>query len=207
MDVRQRSRSARLVWAPSRLRRVVRNRWVQLAAVIAAASTLMMTGAAQAAQVEEAKASWGENQPVLVVTKAVAAGDLVAASVEVRNLPVAMVPDGAIGQVASDQRARTPLFAGEVLLGQRVTGERTGSPPAGTAALTVGVATQPPSLEAGDVVDVWSVDARDLSSDQVMHNVIVLDFSDQTVTVAVPTSQLRRATAAALRPLIVTVTG
>jgi len=56
-------------------------------------------------------------------------------------------------------------------------------------------------------VDLWIVDGADLSSRRVAEHVSVLAFSERDITVAVPNGQIERATAASLRPVIVTRIG
>jgi len=207
MAVRSRTRPLQAVWAPSLVRRVVRHRRFQISVLVGAAIVVGLVLSAKQARLDAAHASWGEANDVLVVVEPIEVGELIAGSVEAQSLPAALIPDGALQSVSADQRARTELYVGEVLLPARVSGQRPGSPPQGTAALTVSVETQPPSLAAGDLVDLWSVNAADLRGERVMRNVVVLATADADVTVAVPTDQLDRATAASFRTLILTLTG
>lgn len=144
---------------------------------------------------------------VAVVTKPVEIGQPVSDAVELRELPVAMVPVNAASEVEPGSLAKVPLHVGEVVLTQRLTNSETNSLGALTVALTLPVATQVPFLEAGDLVDLWVVDSANFSSRRVAEHVVVLAFSDHDVTVAVPDAQVAETTAASLRPVTLTLVG
>lgn len=207
MRVRQRTRSLRVVWAPSRARRLIRHRLFQ-AAVVAGLGLAMVTAvSSKAAAFEEQRAEWGDLISVVVVTEPVAVGERVAGATEIRQLPQAMTPPGAALSVTPESRAKVALYPGEVVLSSRLTGFSDADDAPSTAALTLPVTVQLPLLTAGDLVDLWLVDGADLSSHRVVEHVSVLAFSDQDITVAVPNDQIQQATAASLRPVIVTLVG
>lgn len=207
MRVRQRTRSLRVLWAPSLARRLIRHRVVQAAATAALGLAMVTTLSAKAAAFERQRADWGELIAVTVVTEPVQVGERLIGATEVRRLPRAMTPVDATSHVPPDSRAKVALYPGEVLLNTRLTAMGLDDTAPATAALTLPVTVQLPLLADGDLVDLWIVDGPDLLSRRVVEHVSVLAFSDRTITVAVPNDQVERATAASLRSVIVTRIG
>jgi Flp pilus assembly protein CpaB len=111
---------------------------------------------------EDARRRWGETRPTLVTTRPVAAGDALGpANAAVRDVPVALRPDGALDALpdpaTTSAVTAAPLAAGEIVTRARL--GRSGRSP--TAALLGdgrrGVAVAVPDglpLQPGDVVDV-----------------------------------------------------
>lgn len=207
MSVRRKTRSVRAVWAPSFARRAVRHRGVQASAAIVVGLVVSFALSAKIAALDQARMAWESTAMVAVVTKPVEIGQPVSDAVELRELPVAMVPVNAASEVEPGSLAKVPLHVGEVVLTQRLTNSETNSLGALTVALTLPVATQVPFLEAGDLVDLWVVDSANFSSRRVAEHVVVLAFSDHDVTVAVPDAQVAETTAASLRPVTLTLVG
>ena len=207
MRVRQRTRSLRVVWAPSLVRWLIRHRLVQAGVVGAVGLAMVTTVSTKAAVLDGQRAEWGELAAVAVVTEPVAPGEPVMGATEIRRLPLALTPPDAASYVSPDSLAKVALYPGEVVLSTRLTLPGRSSGGSSTAALTLPVAVQSPLLVEGDLVDLWIVDGADLSSSRVAEHVSVLAFSERDITVAVPNGQIERATAASLRPVIVTRIG
>jgi len=131
--------------------------WYAAAAGLTAVTGLTLQGALQRAA--DAEAAYGETRPVVVVTRAVDAGQAVRATdVEVRRWPRALVVDGALDRTPVGRRALVPLVAGEPLLAARVSGSADDGPSALLApderGVAVPIAVPGLPLEAGDHVDV-----------------------------------------------------
>jgi hypothetical protein len=91
--------------------------WTIVAGLAACAGLLVMRAADSAAA---ARDEWGETQRVLVAARDVAPGDAVAAAAEIRTLPTAMVPAGALGDVDAAAVARQRIAVGEVIVAHDV---------------------------------------------------------------------------------------
>jgi hypothetical protein len=156
---------------------------------------------------ERQRSSWGETAAVVVVVDPVAPGQPIGRSVVIRRLPVAMVPNGALRAFSPDDLARVDLYVGEIVLSGRVSGGGGHVLPRGTVAITMAIASRAPLVGEGDLVDLWMIDAANLSSHRVAQRVVVLARSDDDVTVAVPEAQVAQTTAAALRPVTVVLVG
>lgn len=170
------------------------------------------------AAADDARARWGQTRPVAVAARDLAPGDIVdAGAFEVRELPEAMLPDGALGSggdtssgtagaaagTADDPPigavVRHPVLAGEPLVAARLSPVGlTGAAalvPAGWrgVAVPVGAAGAPP-LVTGDVVDVLAVtpvgvegaDRGEEPAFALVEQALVVDVTDDAVTVAVP---------------------
>jgi len=205
--MRGRQHKLRVIWAPSLLRRLLRNRYVQATAVLLVGVICALSLAARVAALDTQRRAWGQGEQALLLVDDVAVGEMVASAVEIRELPKALVPEGAMGAVDDAVRAKVPLYAGEVLLSSRVTGQRTSGLAASTVAMTLPVVAQVPLIAEGDLVDLWAVDSANFTSQRVASNVVVLAFSDRDVTVAVPEAQVPAATVASLRPVTITLVG
>jgi SAF domain-containing protein len=112
---------------------------------------------------EAARLRWGETRPVAVATHDLAIGDpLGAGAAEVRRLPAALVPAGALSAPPVGALVRQPIAAGEALVGSRLApGGLTGAAalvPPGSRAVAVPLAPVPaPPLAVGDLVDLLAV--------------------------------------------------
>jgi Flp pilus assembly protein CpaB len=158
--------------------------------VIAAVGVHSMAAAADAE-----RARWGDSRTVAVATRDLAAGTAVEpADVELRRLPRAALPPGAVTEAPVGRLVTAPTYSGEVLDERGLAPHGSG----GVAALVpdghraVAVPTDPstvPTLVVGDRVDV--VVATDAFGGQVRPSVAaagatVVDLGDESVTVALP---------------------
>ena len=133
---------------------------------VAVAALALATGLVAASLVragDEARRSWGTTRPVAVAVRDLQPGDPVAAdAVEVRDLPEAVVPAGALDEAPAGAIARQQVLAGEPLVEARLaphglTGTAALVPPGHRAvAVPVGPTGAPP-LTVGDLVDVLAV--------------------------------------------------
>jgi len=201
------ARLVRAAWAPSLARRWLRHRIVWLVAAAALAAFVSLSIAAKAKAADAERVGWGTTTSVIVVDRAVGTGEPIAGAISKHELPAAMVPAGALNDVPSDSLAKVHLFPGEVLLEQRVTSASVSGIPEGSVAITLPVQVQLPLLDAGDLVDVWAMDPVDSTTRRVAAAALVLDFTDDDVTIAVTRDQVRAATSAARRPVTITLIG
>lgn len=209
MRVRQRTHALRVIWAPSMARRLLRHRIVRTTAVVAIGISVALSLAAKSEALDHQRSEWGDVATVLIVNEQVEPGELVAGSVELRELPRAVVPAGSVDVTVSGSRAKVALYPGEVVLRQRVT-SAPGEPhalPIGTVALTVPIVRLVPFLADGDLVDLWTVDSANFSSRRVAANVVVLAFTEDEITVAVREERVGTVTASSLRPVTITLIG
>lgn len=205
MRLRHRSRSLRAVWAPSLVRRIVRHRGVQAAALVLVGVAAAFAYSSRLAALETERRQWAETVAVLVVTEQVDIGRGVASAVEVRQLPAVAVPPGAASTVSEAAVARVRLYPGEIVVADRITA--TSGRDDDSVALTLPVARQVPLIEVGALVDLWTVDSANFSSRRIAHGVAVLAFSDDDITIAAPADQVADAAAASLRPVTVALVG
>lgn len=203
----RRGRSLRAIWAPSLVRRVLRRRaaWWALAAILAVIGTLQVQS--QRASLVAARAEWGATEPVLVVDRPVAVGEPLLGAVSPHELPVAMIPEQAARRLPAGSVAKVALHRGEVLVAGRITGGDDRGIPDGFVALSMQLLGDAPLVEPGDLVDVWVVDSASGTSRRVGARLLVLDRSDDGVTVALPAHQAGSAAVAALRPVTLVLVG
>ncbi len=191
------------------LRRHPRAR-VLLSAVLLAAAFLVAHRSLTAAAA--ARADWGRTVPAVVAVDDIEAGDALSGATEVRDLPAAVVPDGALTSLDGDESARAALYAGEIVVAARVapdglTGVAAAVPDGHRA---VAVPTQPgaaPTLSVGDLVDVLVAVDPAFSGGvppgfAVAEAAPVIDIGDEAVTVAVPRSASPRVAFAVSQGLV-----
>jgi SAF domain-containing protein len=129
--------------------------------VVALATGLAVVSLVRSA--EAARLRWGDTRPVAVATHDLAVGDpLGGDAAEVRRLPTALVPPGALSAPPVGALVRQPIAAGEALVAERLaphglTGAAALVPP-GSRAVAVPLAPVPaPPLAVGDLVDLLAV--------------------------------------------------
>lgn len=196
-------RAARVAWAPSRARRVLRHRVVRIVLAVTAAVLVAVFVQDRSVTATTAVERWGSTTSVVVVERFVAAGDELAEAVALGTRPTAMVPSGAMTAVPIDGRAGVDLYPGELLLLDRVRNADERGMPRGTLAVTVVIDGAAPLVTPGDLVDLWVTDAANLSSRRVVDSVVVLARHDEELTIAVPEQLVGDVAVAALRPLTV----
>jgi Flp pilus assembly protein CpaB len=149
-----------------------------------------------------ARDRWGRTRPVVVATRDLAPGEVVGAdSVEVRDLPEAMLGETPVAEAPQGAVVRHPILAGEPVVAARLaphglTGAAALVPPGHRAlAVPLGPAGAPP-VALGDLVDVLAVlppglDAGGAGAAEdpvvgLVDGATVVDVRDGAVTVAVP---------------------
>jgi Flp pilus assembly protein CpaB len=133
----------------------------------------------------DARHQWGDTRPALVATRTIAAGEVLdATAVDVRPIPLALVPDGALGALpAPGTPAAAPIGRGEIVSASRIgrggRSEVAALLPEGTRGVGVPVTEGVVPLRAGDVVDV-------VAADLVVPAAAVVRVGDGDAVVAVP---------------------
>ena len=101
----------------AQLRRLLARRpWLYWAAVGALALMIGVLVAQATSRVEAAKESWGETRTVVAALVDIAPGDSLAGATGPRELPVPMVPNGAVTEIEPAATATQRLAAGEVVV-------------------------------------------------------------------------------------------
>ena len=190
--------------AVRRARRSILLRW---SLVAVAGGAVAVEGARIGADADAERDSWGTSVDVVVVRRAVAAGDTIrGGDVEVDAWPAALVPDDALQAVPDAAVASAALVPGEALVASRVApagmGPVAARVPDGWRAVAVptsasGLGPPAPPLVVGDRVDL-------LAPAPVAVDAVVVAVDDSSVTVAVPAADAP-AIADALAATVVTV--
>jgi Flp pilus assembly protein CpaB len=170
--------------------------------LLAAATGLVVTSLVASA--EAARDRWGRTRPVVVATRDLSPGDTIEVSdVEVRTLPEAAAGSTALREAPTGAVVSQPVVAGEALVGQRLAPDGLSGVaalvPAGQRAVAVPLGPMgAPPLSIGDLVDVLAVvpvaadGLADAGADTgepafpLVEDAIVVDVSEQSVSVAVP---------------------
>ena len=151
------------------------------------------------AQAEAVTSRLGHTTLVAVVVRPLAAGDRIGAGdVELQPRPVAQVPAGAVVDDAVGRTLRADVVADEVLVSARLAGDGQDGPvaliPPGWRAVPIPVLDAPIPARPGSAVDVVaSFDPTLVERDPsvvVAADAIVVDVTDDAVTVAVPRDDL-----------------
>ena len=193
--------------------------WWLAAAAVAAVATVRVGELDDAA--EARRRAWGESTSVVVAARDLAAGAVVGAGdVTVEEWPAAMVPGGALAEAPIGSTVTAPVVAGEAVVAARVAPEGLSGVaaliPPGHRAVAVpgsagGLGTDTPPLRVGDRVDVLAtfdvVDPTDGSAGSeptgtVADGALVVDVSDDAVTLAVPAVDAARVAFAVARGTI-----
>jgi hypothetical protein len=170
-------------------RLLIRRPWIQWMLITVVAFGIAASVHHRLQQVDVARDTWGDTLPVLISTGRIEIGEPL--RVEVRNLPIAVVPKGAITD-ATDLVARQRIGEGEIVTRLDVVADR--GPQAMTPAgwLVVPIIESPNSgASVGDRVQVAS-DGLVLSSQAL----VVGRFDDVTM-LAVPAREAPLVPAAA----------
>ena len=188
--------------AVTRLRRRPAIHWTA-AVALAAATGLTVTTLVGAAAAERDR--YGDVVPVLVATRDLDGGDVLAAGdTELRRMPAALVPSGALDARADGLVLSDAVYAGEPVLRSRLAPEGLGAVaallPPGTRGIAVPDDGAGLRLASGDVVDVLATfDAGTAGAEDggpptvaVARDALVVDVSEEGVTIAVTEEQAPR---------------
>jgi Flp pilus assembly protein CpaB len=194
-----------------RARRVLVRPGVRRLAIAALAAATAVTVMSLVDAAGAARDRWGDTRPVVVARRDLAPGEVLdAGSVETRDLPVAVVAEAALAEAPAGAVVRQPIAAGEPLVAGRLapaglTGAAALVPPGERAvAVPAGPAGRPP-VAVGDRVDVMAVmpagafppavDAESgpsASAFSLVERAVVVDVTDEAVTVTVPVADAPR---------------
>lgn len=161
-----------------------------------------LTGTVVSRLVDRAAAAaprYGSPSAVVVVAREVAAGERVSpGDVEVRRVPRAFVPPGAVGGEPVGRIAVVPLLRGQIVVASQLAPDGL-SPvaalvPPGRSAVAVPTGGLAPPLRRGDVVDVLATfdDDVDPPTFAVAERATVVAVADDAVTVAVDEDEVDR---------------
>lgn len=188
--------------------RLLRRRPVPFWAVAVAAAllTALLVGRL-AGEATAARDRWGERREVVVAAADVGAGEPIDG--ELRSLPVAVVPEGALRSLPRGALAAVDLVAGEVVVGARLAGASI--LPEGTRGIAVPAPAGLP-LDLGDEVDVLATFDPSVAGDEptfaVARGAPVIHVGEDAVTVAVAEADAPRvAYALAAGTVVVVLSG
>jgi Flp pilus assembly protein CpaB len=183
----------------ARLRRRPSAYWL-LAVALALLTTLVVTRAVGRA--EAGAARLGGLRPAVVALATLPPGATVGpGDTEVRRLPTALVPPGAVARPPEGAVVASTVHEGEVVLGARLapagTSPLAAALPPGTRGVAVPVEAAALPVEAGDVVDVLATFDPDLADGAdptvaVARGALVVDVAAEGVVVAVTPGQAPR---------------
>ncbi len=200
-------------WGGSRWGRLARRPWFYW--LVAATLALTTAGLASdlVADARRAREQWGEHSRVLVTRALIEPGQpLTPDDVEHRDLPIAVVPPGAVTVLEPDATAVSAILPGEVVLAGRLSGRaRAALVPNGTGAVAVPNGPGSPPLEPGDRVQLWATldpfvaaeGAR--AREPVAREAVVLEVADDHALVAVDDDDLAATTNAVAQGAITVV--
>jgi hypothetical protein len=147
--------------------------WLAIAVV---AAVVGLSAARAMFSIDEARRSWGEQQTVWIVSLAAEPGQPIIA--EARDIPVAVVPAGAVGASPGGAVARQRIGAGEVITDlDLAVGGSAGLIPDGWVAFAVPAAVE--HFSTGDHLSVYS-------ADQFVSSGVVVADGEADVMVAIP---------------------
>jgi hypothetical protein len=155
---------------------VARHPWIYWLSIIALAGVIGLGVARAVSRVDAERRSWGDQHEVWVASATIDPGEAIVA--ERRDVPVAVVPDGAVTLAPTGSVARQHIELGEIVTRPDVTAQ-------GSAALVpddwvaFSVTASGEHLAAGDHLDVFS-------GDQLIAAGSVVAIGDADVMVAVP---------------------
>lgn len=130
--------------------------WWIAVVVLAVGTAAIVNGALVRAA--DAEARWRDTRSVIVATRSIEWGQQLAEATEVRRLPKAAIPDGALTEVTAEQVATAAIGQGEVVIAPRVSGQDAAGAaallPAGTRALVIPLEVAGLPVQPGDRVDL-----------------------------------------------------
>jgi len=166
---------------------LARHRWMYWLLITVLTIVVISSALEPGRRAEREQARWGTTTPVVIVTRAVAAGQDVEA-VEIRDYPLAVVPDDHLNPAAIGEApmvARHPLGSGQVLTRAAITDHRSpialARPGDVIAAVTTTTATTGLGLIAGDRVMVAS------DGIVIVDEALVVAVDADSVLLSVPT--------------------
>jgi hypothetical protein len=155
---------------------VARHPWIYWLSIAVVAGMAGLGAARALADVDTARRAWGEQQTVWTASAGIEPGQPISA--EGRDVPLAVVPVGAVDSAPDGSIARQRIGPGEIVVDSDVSADGTvGLIPDGWVAFAV---TAPVAhFAVGDHLDVYS-------GDQLVGAGMVVDVGEQDLMVAVP---------------------
>lgn len=95
---------------------LARRPWIYWLVVIGVAGLVAVAVTDALAEVRDERDSWGETTTVHVAVAEIRPGDVIAALVETRSVPLAMVPASAVRTLDADTTARQQIASGEIVV-------------------------------------------------------------------------------------------
>lgn len=155
---------------------VARHPWIYWLAIVVTAAVIALGAARALAAVEAERRSWGSQQKVWIATSAIEAGQPITATA--RDVPVAVVPAGAVVADPHGAVARQHLGPGEIVTQSDVTADGSaGMIPEGWVAFAVTASVE--HFATADHLKVYS-------GDQFIGAGVVIDTGDSELMVAIP---------------------
>lgn len=183
-------------WQPSLLARLLRRRVVFWATALALAAFTVAMVANITGDAERRRDAWGDTAEVLVVARAVPAGEPVAAAVALEVRPLAVVPDGAVGDIAPDAVAATALVPGEVLVASRLRGPTDGLIGPGQLGVAIPVSPALPAVDIGTPISVVALPDPLVGGPATTVSGTVVAADTERITVAIPAADVATVAAA-----------
>ena len=167
---------------------VARHPWIYWLAIAIVAAVVACGAASSLARVDAARRSWGQQSRVWMTTSAIEPGQPIAAGA--RDVPVAVVPAGAVRENPAGTIARQRMGPGEIVTSDDVsTTGSAGLIPADWVAFAVPVPGE--HFATGDHLEVYS-------GDRLVAAGVVVDESDSDLMVAIPAAAAPTMSAALL---------
>ncbi|MCU1391968.1 MAG: hypothetical protein JWM34_396 [Ilumatobacteraceae bacterium] len=178
----------------SQLRMLIARRpWIHWSIVVVLALLVCWSVAAALAGVRREQSAWGRSREVYMTTRAVSAGEPIAAAARRREVPLALVPASALDTLAPTDAATHALGAGEIVVHTDIAAE--GGPtallPVGWLAVDVADVPNATLFAIGDAAAVLA-DGRTIAAHAVIVAVTATD-----VVVGVPDADAPAVAAAA----------
>lgn len=191
-----------------RLRRIPALYWILSAGLVACTglTVLKLTGAAR-----DAVAHWGELAESAVAVGPMVPGDVVQIEdVEFRSVPVALLPDSPLVHDPVGLVVVTPLVAGDIFVEARLGPTGITGPAAllasGERAVTLPRDAGTPPVRVGDRVDLVATAPTGASpfggTEVLASGALVIDESEESVTVALPASRAPTVASASVQGLL-----
>jgi SAF domain len=174
---------------------LARRPWIHWCVVVALATGAAWSVAAALAGVDRARAAWGTVARVVVANQPLAPGDPLAGATQLRSVPLAVVPAGAVGELPDGAVARQRIGPDEIVTIDDVAA-RAGPPalaPPGTRIVAV-AETVPTAAVVGDRVAVAS------DGVELVDGAVVVGRIDGAVLLAVDAGRAAGVAAAAVAP-------
>ncbi len=158
----------------------------QVVACLAAGGVAIVTATVVQSAREQA-ASWGAVTPVLVATEEIGSGDAVGAhNTTLRSLPLALLPTEPLSHLNEPAFAAATIGDGQILTRLVLSSDRNGLE-GQTRAVTLPLPLAPPSVDQGDLVEIFGVSPEQTGAQATMlvERARVVAITEHGITVVV----------------------